>query len=437
MPLNQPLRKRYYYKIFDTNLNYLTTWSTDVVSEPQFRMVLNGGAGEIVVRLARKYNNFGEGSDVAFRNRVELWVADNDNLANNAAPATLWDTAVWDSDQWDQKTTSFMKLLTGYISMYTPTLDGDSQYVDVTILGYTTEMTYRYIKDGSGNTTFTYTNQEIGTIVTDLITKYRADGGININYSGGTIGNTGINVTYTFQCVTLKDALDKCVQLAPDNWYWYMDANGVVYFRQTSTAVDHTLTIGKDVSSFQVQKRVESLTNQVLVIGGGNPNLYNIYARSASQNTYGKWEMLLKDMHVTDNATADYLAKRQLDYYQNPETRVVVRVADNNGENTNQGQNIEAFYVGDTIQIKNYAYDSANVSMWDVAKWDTNVWDSTINYSAADILVIQSINYTPHYIEIEASSRLPEINKSVTDIVRTYDNVIKQNLPASPTNRSV
>jgi len=113
---NSAVHKRYYYKIYDTNLKYVTTWSTDVISDPTFRTVLNGGAGDLTVMLARKYDNFGENVDVALGNRVELWTADNDNLSNNSLASTLWDSAKWDVDVWDNPIRSFVKLYTGVIS---------------------------------------------------------------------------------------------------------------------------------------------------------------------------------------------------------------------------------------------------------------------------------------------------------------------------------
>jgi len=51
--------KRYEYRVYD-GATYITTWSSEVLSEPHFRMVINGGPGEMVIRLARKFDNFGE-----------------------------------------------------------------------------------------------------------------------------------------------------------------------------------------------------------------------------------------------------------------------------------------------------------------------------------------------------------------------------------------
>jgi hypothetical protein len=430
------LKKRYYYKIYTPNQAYVTTWTKEVISDPTFRSVINAGAGQLLVKLARPYSNFGEGFDVALQNRVELWVADSDNLANNANPNTLWNTGIWDMDLWDSAIQSFVKIFSGYISQYAPTLDGENQYIDITVLGYAAETSYRILKDNSGNTTVTYTNQDPGAIMKDVLDKYRADGGTNLSYLGAGIQMTGYNVTYTFTANTLQECFNKLIQLCPDGWFWFVNALGQVFLQPTSTTPDHILTIGKDLGYFQAIKRLENMVNQVFVIGGGTPNLYNEYSRVSSIAAYGKFEAKIQDGKVTDIPTSDYFAKRSLDHNQNPETRTILHISDNQGEGS-EGQNIESYNIGDTIQIKNLNYGASGLTLWDKGVFDVDVYDFTIQYTTAAILVIQSIVYYPDSIEIEASSRLPEISKRVEDVNTALVVQLNQNLPAAPTVRSV
>jgi hypothetical protein len=431
-------QKQYYYKVYNTSLVYLTTWVGDVVSEPTFRTVINGGPGELKVRLARSYDNFGEGVDVSLNNRIELWVTDGDNLSNTASSMTLWNSAQWDTDVWDYPALPYTKLYSGYISAYAPVIDGNSQYVDVTVLGFVTDATNYILKDASGNTKLTYTAQDPGAILKDMIDKYRTAGGINLQYVGSSVQLTNTSVTYTFSHMTLKDAMDKVISLCPYGWYWFVDTTGTVYLQSANiAAATHILTLGRDVSFSQTTKRSEGVVNEVSVIGGGNPNLFNLYQRSGSITTYGMHHQTIQDGQVTDNTTADALAKRVLDTFQTPETRTVIRVIDNNEGDTNIGANIEAFIVGDTIQLKNLNANTQTDVLWDLAKWDSNVWDYTINSTTASILTIVSISYNPQYIEIEASSRLPEITKDLQAINQIVTQQAQENLPTAPTIRSV
>lgn len=430
------VNKRFYYKVYGSNQAYINTWSKEVVTDPQFRTVMNGGAGELKITLARNYNSFGEGDDVTLGNKIELWIADNDNIANNANPNTLWDVAYWDTDVWDTSIKSFMKLYSGYISAYAPIVDDESSYTEITVLGYITQASMRIIRAADGSTTITYTSQDPGTIARDLIDKYRADGGVDISYLGSSIQYTGTLVTYTFQNLTLKECLDKLIKLCPDGWFYSIDSSGVLYLKSSSATADHRLVIGQDIKYMQTNKRIENLTNVVYLVGGGSPQLYRRYERAGSIASYGKFEYKLQDGGVTDTTTADYMAKRHLDKYQSPETRTVLKIIDNNGEG-NEGENLESYLVGDTIQIKNLKYGNNALTMWDEAVWDVDVWDYPISFTGADVLTIVSITYHPDYLDIEASSRLPETSKRVEDIFLTTNKLLQTNLPSSPTAGAV
>ncbi len=425
--------KRFYYKVYNTGIptswdsatwdvdawdygasNLSAIWSDDVISDPTYRTVLNGGAGQLVVRLGRKYDNFGEGNDVSLNNKVELWAVDSDSSAGT-------------------------KLYTGYISAYNPVLDGKNEYVDVTLLGYVTEVSYKILKDSSSNTTLTYSGVDISYIMQDAINKYVADGNSNLSFTASSIPNVGSTVIYTFKHNTLQEVFDACVAMAPQGYFWYVDpATNVVNFRQSNlNKADHTFTIGKDISFLQTTKRIEDIVNEAYVIGGGNPNVFNQYSRTSSVNTYGKHEQNIQDGTVTDNSTSDYFAKSILDTKQNPETRTLIRIADSNGENLNRGFNIESIQVGDTMQIKNLNYGAKGLTLWDIAIMDTDVFDNTIQYTSAAIATIVSLTYNPDYVEIEASSRLPEVAKRLETLNRYVKKIQNQNLPSSPVTRVV
>jgi len=434
----QLIQKQFYIKVYDPNGNYLTTWSSDIISEPSFRTVINGGPGQMVIRLARKYDNFGEGTEVNLDNTIQVWVADADNIGNNLLPNTLWDKAMWDSDVWDTPLKSYVNIYGGYISAYAATVDDDEEYVDVTVLGYVSDISYKLLIDGSGNTTITYTNTDPSAIMRDVIDKYRADGGTKLNYTQYSIQNTGTTVNYTFQHALLKDVLDEIVALSPDNWFYFVDKSGVVYFKQASlNQADHQLTLGKDVLYSQTTKRTENIINEVSVIDSNDPPLYNIYRRQSSITSHSKHTADAQQGVVINNATADAIAKRILDMEQNPETRSVIRVLDNNGGNSNIGQNIEQFQIGDSIQLKNLGYGQANPTFWDTATWDVSLWNDSLNYTTSSIMTIVSLTYTPDYIEIEASSRLPEVPKELQTLNKLISQQFLTNIGVKPTVRVV
>lgn len=403
------LKKKYLYKVYNSVGTYITTWSDDVISLPSFRSVINGGGGQLTITLARKYDDFGENIDVAVGNRVELWGGNKDYLAGK-------------------------KLFSGYISQYTPTIEGTNQSVQVILLGFITELSYRILKDSSGNTSITYTGVDPSAILRDIIDKYRADGGTSINYTAGSIANTGTVATYTFSGQTIKSCLDVVLSLCPVNWYYYIDPDNILWLKQSVVSVaDRAVNIGQNVQAVQSFKRLENIANRVFVIGGGTTRLYNRYDRAGSQTIYGIYEYVINNNAVTDNATADLIAKRYLDQNASPEVRTLITILDNPGV----GNCLENYKVGESLQIKNFKYSRLAIPLWDKAKWDTDVWDNTISTTAADIMIIVSLQYDAYKIQIECTSRFPEVEKVIQGVSTQVSTIANSSLPASPTQRTV
>lgn len=381
-------KKRYYYKVYSTSLQYIKTWSSEVGNDPNFRMVIFGSASELKVKLSRPYTNFGEGVDVVLNYKVELWCMDYD------AP-------------------NGVKIYTGYIADYAPTIDGQKQYVEITLLGYATKLQDYVLTDqATGDTTITYSNFDPGAAIKDAIDKYHSAGGNNVFYTPTSVVLTNQNVTYPFVDNTIQEVIDKITQMTPYNYFWYIDANGIINGNFSNIAKpDHKLTIGKDIAYLQSTRRLEGVVNAVAIIGGGGTSLYNLYKRATSITSWGEKRIRIQDLRVQDNNTSDQMAKRELDQYQNPEYRTVVHIIDNNGDNNLQGQNIEAFTPGQTIQV--------------------------VNLSGEPVLIIQSIDYYPDHLVIEASTRLPETAKDLRYIALDTLTLAQDNIPVIPTVRTV
>ena len=126
------------------------------------------------------------------------------------------------------------------------------------------------------------------------------------------------------------------------------------------------------------------------------------------------------------------MANRILDDKINPEIRTTMLLADSNGDNGDRGYDIESIQPGQTMKIRNIKQGTKTISRWDQASWDVDVWDATLATTAADIIQILSIDYSPDALRLEASSRLPEISKRIEDIERNRVTEIVVNNPATP-----
>lgn len=404
-PAAGAVRKHYFYKIYTAG-EYIATWTQDVISEPAFRSNINGGSGDLTIRLARSFDSFGEDVDVKLNNKVECYVVDTD--AKNG-----------------------LLIYSGYISGYKPVLRENNQYVEVTCFNYVAELQRIIFRDSAGNTTVAYNSYDPAAILRDVIDKLRSLG-CSLNYTATSIQNTNTTVSYTFNTNTGKEVFDKIVELCPIGWFWRIDPDNMVTLKPKNVLADHTFTIGKDVENLETYRRIEDLINAVYFTGAGDPALYLKYQNTGSQGTYGKHEKKVVDQRVSSSATASVIANRIIDQQKDPEIRSRFTIVDNNGPSSTLGYNIESIKVGQTLKVGNLKSDVLTSTLWDVAEWDVDVWDQTITAQAADVIQILSLDYKPDSIVLEASSRLPQIAKRVEDVNRNLENSQTVVNPAIP-----
>lgn len=93
------MSKSYAYKIYDNAGNYLGQWTDEVISEPSWNQEINSAGSMFDVEIART-ENFGNGTDLAIGNYVELytyygefgnWITDlNDDIVDENGDTILF-----------------------------------------------------------------------------------------------------------------------------------------------------------------------------------------------------------------------------------------------------------------------------------------------------------------------------------------------------------
>jgi len=404
------INKRFLYKVYDSSGNYITTWD-DVIDNPKFITAINGGSDFVRLRLARSANNFGEEDDIEFNNRVDIYVFDRDT------------------------TTDGVLIFSGYISEYTPTVEGKEEFLEVSLFSYFAELQrHMYEVNATGDTEIAFATVSPKTIFEDIFDEFTAAGGL-VDYGVGTVDDPGTSVSYTFNTSTVKEALEKTLELCPERWYYRIDPDNVAYLKETPSATgpaDHTFTIGKNVVLVQPQKRVQSVINKIYFVGGdpGAGKLYKKYTRNASITSYGLYSKKYVDERVTVEATADTIAEKILDTFQNPEIRTKIIVPDNNGSPDLFGYDIENIKVGQTARV--VGFTSEDFTRWDEAIWDVDVWDYSVTNITAIPQQIQKIIYRADHVELELSNRLPDIAKRIEDINRNLVDSQTADNPTAP-----
>lgn len=384
-------------------------WRNEVINDPAFRTTINGADGEMTLDLARPFDNYGEGVDIVLNNTVEVYVNDKE------AKGKL--------------------LYRGYILSYTPMIEADREFLRLRIRGFGATLADRILKDSDGNTTISYSSQDPSDIFRDIINKFVTVDEGQLGYTALSVADTGTVVSYTFNTNTYREALDKVIQLAPIGWFWRVDPDGTLYFQEKDTQIQHQISTKKDVSYFAPENTLENTYNKVYFIGGdtgGGSNLFLTSEDAVSIEQYGQRTLKISDGRVTVQATGETLISRALEEKALPVRRTVTRIIDSNGTKNN-GYDIESLRVGETILISELTGAVPDPTIWDDATWDSDVWDNLKQNDPRDIMQIVSLGYSPDEVEIEATSRLPEIAKRIEDINRNLEGRTFQTNPSAAT----
>lgn len=167
-----------------------------------------------------------------------------------------------------------------------------------------------------GATSSPFNSQDPTTMLTTIIDSYVSQGG-TINYSAGTTDATATTRSYTFKINTILEGIQKCLELAPSDWYWYVDpATNILYFKETTTTADHRMILGRHIKQLDVEASVEQLKNVVYFSGGdtgSGQNLFTSKTDSASLAANNIGLQRISDNRVTLQATADAIMQNFLD----------------------------------------------------------------------------------------------------------------------------
>lgn len=160
-----------------------------------------------------------------------------------------------------------------------------------------------------------------GAIARQLMDNFISLGG-NLTYSNDTIELAGTEVSYTFRFNKYLEAIKKCVELAPADWWWSVDsATGTVYMRPLSQEPDHVFILGKHLDNLNIESSLESLINNIYYSGGDDGTGTNLLVNTSdatSISEYGTWLKTVSDNRVTLESTATILSESLLDQYKDP-----------------------------------------------------------------------------------------------------------------------
>ena len=256
--------------------------------------------------------------------------------------------------------------------------------------------------EAGADTTVPFLSKDPSQILRSVV-DFAQSRGARINYTSDSIEVTETLVSYTFQTNTIKEAIEKVLELCPANWYYYYDfGTDTIYLKERSTTPDRWLRKGQTVVSGKIVKTIEKVVNDVLFSGGGVPALFK---RTRETPQAGTRRGLAKksDNRVTSSSTAVILSQSDIDQFR------------------------DSLYAGDVTITEDGTFYLEDVAVGEMVGF---IGFGTLT----DAIVVQSVakEYGPDKMPLALTYNVPRVNKRVEDIKRNLEVLENVNNPAEP-----
>lgn len=262
--------------------------------------------------------------------------------------------------------------------------------------------TYYY----TGETTAIFNTQDPSTMLQTALDNYISQGG-SVNYSDSSIQLTEVSVPYTFITNTVLDAAQKWKDMAPADFYWFVDPGTLeLTAKQTSTTSDHLFILGRHISNLKLKSSIENTANTVVFSGGdtgSGSNLLSIYTDLNSIVAHGRQRLYKKsDGRVTVQDTADQIGNSYLD--------------------ENSGEEYQT-----TLIIPASVYDISTIKPGHVAGFAG--FNNRIDYL---LVQIARVVYHPDYAELTLGRIPPRTSSALAQLESGLETLETINNPSTP-----
>ncbi len=284
---------------------------------------------------------------------------------------------------------------------------GGSAYVFVDGTGWviqSSDIAFKVWEEG-GDTTVAFLSVSPSTIVRKAIDFARTRGA-RVFYDEGSIDETETVVSITFKANTVKEVLEKCIELAPDFWFaTYNMGTNLFTFKGRPSEPDRYFTKQMDIVKMKLRSSIKRLVNDVYFSGGGEPALFTRVTDTVSiQNRKRRGILKLSDRRVTDDDTARILSESEIAQKSEPE------------------------YIGSATISSEHP-----TPIEEIANGDVSGYMNFGNFIDEIQLQIASVNYNIDTVDVELGAIIPPVTKRVQDIKRNLETIEQQNNPTSPT----
>lgn len=430
-------RKSYLFKVYDLNDEFIGIWD-DVISPFGYSQEINSAGSSTYVRLARNSdsltttteplldsdsltiddsddrafqtivesrNQIGPGSNVNHNYRVDVFVFYGEIspiLDSNGSP-------ILDSDDnpilGQSGAPNGRRVFNGFISEIESQYgDEETTLVELTSFGFDLD---QYVIEDTGETTVPFNSYDPSDIVSEAMNDFNTLEGI-MDVSSTSVETTGTTVSYTFRVNTYLEVLQKSVELAPADWFWYADlGTNLIHFRERPSTPRHLFYLGEHIESLSLRSYIGDVVNDVYFSGGeidDTPvtNLFKRYTDTPATNTR-RGLRRLNDNRVILESAAEILSEGEIERNNRIQYRSEITIL-------SKVYDIEDIHLGDLIGFRNFD-----------------------NYVDSLTMQVVSLTYSPEKVTLALDTLLPRVSKRLEDIKRQLNLQEIENNPDAPT----
>lgn len=257
----------------------------------------------------------------------------------------------------------------------------------------------------SDSITAVFTGIDPGNVVKALLNVSQAQGG-NVYYDSGSVDLAGYTVNYTFKLNTVLEGIKKMRDLAPSDFYWYIDpATNKLYFKEQPTTANHVLVLGKHIANLDLEYTIENIKNIVYITGGDIGAGVSLLAKYTNEDSLSNHRIgleRLNDNRVTQSESAELLSEDVLNSNSTGVYRTTVTILEDTYD-------IESFNLGQMVNFKGFG-----------------------NFIDNLLLQIVGVERSPDQITLSLGTTAPRATRTVEALKRQLNSVLTVNNPDVP-----
>ena len=375
------------YKVYSENDTFISVL-TDVVSSFNVRKSVSGGDGEFTIVLNRKIDDFDEGNEISFNNRVKVYLQDKYNLLGD-------------------------KLIGyGYITSYKPSLRGKEERVEVTCLSAVSKLKNDFFRLGTATAAselgVEFISKRTDEMMKEIITHYRStenNSMVSNDYTNvdATTDNSGNPISFDHRIFNTKhlEAIRDVSKFLPRNklgnafFYWRISTDGKLWVKNISTTADHTFTIGKHITEISGFKTIEGVVNK-LYFWNEKPPIVPEFVKLTSDDvtSQGNYDVIaeyMSDSKIGNVAAASLITSSRVYDKKDPKVQIKLTL---NGE-----YDLSSISPGQTCKILNAKENPFKVGS------DTVLFIHSIDYEV-DTAILEVSNAQERFEDMVDEERL-------------------------------